>query len=65
MKKLSKTVAIVSAILVVANIALINYSDFSWKQNAGSYTGIVAMSLVAGSAYLSYKKEKKEADEKR
>lgn len=64
MKKLSKVVAIISVLLVVANIALINYSDFSWKQNAGSYTGIVAMSLVGLSAYVSYKKEKKEADDK-
>lgn len=60
MKNLNKTIAVVCAFLVLANIALINFNDLSWAQNSGNYLGIGSMTLCSLAAYLSYKKEKKE-----
>ncbi|MCU4175657.1 hypothetical protein [Carboxylicivirga sp. N1Y90] len=59
MKKFRNRLMIFACIVIVGQCMVVDYSDLSWTENAGSYLGIVSMLLLIVSMVLSNQHEKK------
>lgn len=57
MTTLKKTILIAASILIIMQLVLFDYNDFSWATNSGTYVSIIAMILVIVSMLASPKKE--------
>jgi glucose uptake protein GlcU len=59
MKKFRIGLIIVSILIIIGQLTLVNYSDLSWSENAGSYLGIISMIFLILGMILSNKHETK------
>lgn len=61
MKKRMRVVLIVLAvILIIANLAMIDYSNFTWADNLPKFLGITGMIVLIISILLQIKQDKKQ-----
>jgi len=64
MRKFRVIVICISAALIIVSLFFINYMDLLSKSNLGVLSGIVSMSLIIISMYLSNKHEEKKGNKK-
>ena len=50
---------LVAAVVIIAFLTILDYSDLSWANNSGSYLGIAAMVLLIVSMLLVRRSERK------
>ena len=50
----------IASVVLIGQVILIDYKDFSWSNNAGNYLGIIAMICVILSNILSNRHENKQ-----
>jgi hypothetical protein len=53
MKKFRIGLMIIASIMIMVQLIYIDFIDLSWSKNAGSYLGIVSMTLLIISMILS------------
>ncbi len=58
MKKFRRGLIIFAVVLIIAQLTVIDYSNLSWLNNAGSYLGIFSMICVIISVGLSKRQAK-------
>ena len=59
MKKFRIGLVIFAVIIIIGQLTVVEYTDLSWSENAGSYLGIISMILLIISMIYSNKYEKK------
>jgi predicted ferric reductase len=62
MKKFQTSLLIAAAVILIADLFLIDYNDLSWSKNGGQYLGIISMILIMISMIISIKKRKERED---
>ena len=63
MKKNRNIFSVIAVIMIVINLAEINYADLGWKENKSAYLGMISMFFLLLSMILSNReKKKKEAN---
>ena len=58
MEKFRRGLIIFAVVLIIAQLTVIDYSNLSWSNNAGSYLGIFSMICVIISVGLSKRQAK-------
>ena len=59
MNRFRTWMVLIAIILIIAQFIIIDYSNLSWSQNAGSYLGIASMILLIISLIGSHLREKR------
>lgn len=59
MKKFRYGLILFALIIIVAQLLIIDYTNLSWSNNAGSYLGIISMILLIMSMLFSNRYDEK------
>jgi len=59
MKKGRIGIIIFAIVVIVGQLTVVDYTNLTWKENAGSYLGIISMVLIILSMIVSNKHELK------
>lgn len=62
MNTFRKTVILAALMLMVVQLILFDYQDYSWSVNGGVYVGIPAMVLIIVSMILANKNDRKKSE---
>jgi len=59
MRKFRIGLIILAVVVIIVQLGVVEYTDLSWSENAGSYWGIISMILLIISMIYSNRYEKK------
>jgi predicted ferric reductase len=59
MKKFRRVLILFALLIMIGQLVIIDYSDLSWSNNAGSYLGILSMILLIASMIYSIRYDQK------
>jgi len=59
MGKFRIVIMVIAVVAIIMQLCVVEYTDLSWSENAGSYWGIISMILLIISMIYSDRYEKK------
>lgn len=55
MKKFGIVLIVFAIIIIVAQLAILNYDNLGWSKNSGSYLSILSMIFIIGAGIKSFR----------